>query len=176
MNTRVPVVFTAVLQRKDPRLPVYVVVPYAHVSDWKLEATTMVEGTINGQEFGRRSMKRMNASSYSDWFVEYTAQICKALDVGVGDELNISLRLAVSEIPQELQSLFAQNPSIRASWNALSEYARRTSTEHIRAGKTEVTRLRRAQAIANQLKPSCQVPRAHKPALRTARAVWPAIA
>ena len=93
MNTREPVVFTAALQRKDPRLPVYVVVPYAHVAHWKLEATTMVEGTINGQAFGRRSMKRMYTTSHSDWFVEYTAPICKALGVGVGDELKVSLRL-----------------------------------------------------------------------------------
>ena len=154
MNTPVPVVFTAALQRKDPRLPVFVVVPYAHVAHWNLEATTMVEGTINGQAFGRRSMKRMNTTSHSDWFVEYTAPICEALGIGVGDELDVSLLLAATGIPQELQALLAQDSSIQASWNSLSEYTRRTSTEHIRAGKTEATRLRRAQAIASQLKPS----------------------
>ena len=153
MSRPVPVVFTAALQRKDPRLPVYVVVPYAHVAQWKLEATTMVEGTIHGQAFGRRSMKRMNATSHSDWFVEFTAPICKALGVRVGDELKLSLRLAATEIPQELQALLAQDPSMQASWNSLSEYTRRTTMEHIRAGKTEVTRLRRALAIASQLKP-----------------------
>lgn len=151
MNTALPVVFTAELQRKDPRLPVYVVVPYVSVAHWRLEATAMVEGTINGKEFGRRSIKRMSPTSDSDWFVEYTAPICKAAGVGVGDQLNISLRLASTGNPEELETLFAKNPRARASWNSLSEYTRRTSAEHIRAGKAEATRMRRAHAVVSKL-------------------------
>jgi hypothetical protein len=152
MNTALPVVFTAELLRKDPKLPVYVVVPYVCVAGWKLEATTMVEGTINGQEFGRRSIKRMNSTSHSDWFVEYTAPICKAAGVSVGDKLNVSLRLAATGNPDELEALLAKSPRVRASCKSLSEYVRRSGAEHIRAGKTQATRSRRAQAIASKLK------------------------
>jgi len=152
MNAPPPVVFTAALQRKDLKLPVYLVVPFAYIADWKLEATVMIEGTINGQAFGRRSMKRMNARSDSDWFVEYTAPICKAIGVSVGDELNVMLCLASTETPSELEALLALSPSLRALWGSLSEYARRTSAEHIHAGKTEATRLRRAQAMVSKLK------------------------
>jgi Bacteriocin-protection, YdeI or OmpD-Associated/Domain of unknown function (DUF1905) len=152
MNKTLPVVLDAELLRKDPKLPVYVIVPYLCVANWKLESTVMVGGTINGVEFGRRSIKRMNPTNHSDWFIEYTAPICKAAGVGVGDKLNISLRLASTENPEELEALLANNPRVRASWNSLSEYARRTSGEHIRAGKTEATRLRRAQSIVSKLK------------------------
>lgn len=145
------IAFSASLQRKDPKLPVYVVVPYAQVAHWNLEATVMVEGTINGKPFGRRSIKRMNTTTDSDWFVEYTAPICKALGVEVGDELMVSLSLAATDMPNELEDLLSMNPGIRASWNALSKYTRRISAEHVRAGKTEATRLRRAQVIASKL-------------------------
>ena len=112
----------------------------------------MVEGTINGQAFGRRSMKKMTTTSHSDWFVEFTAPICKALGIKVGDALNVSLHLAATEVPKELEDQLSVSPSIRALWSSLSEYTRRTSAEHVRAGKTEATRLRRAQAIAIKLK------------------------
>ena len=62
--------FTAVLQRKDPNLPVYVVVPNALVANWGLDATKVVEGTVNCHPTGRRSMKRWNNARDSDWFVE----------------------------------------------------------------------------------------------------------
>lgn len=152
MKPGLPVVFTAALQRKDPKLPVYVLVPCAAVAHWQLEATTMVEGTINGQAFGRRSMKKMNATPHSDWFVEFTAPICKVLGVQVGDDLQVSLHLAASETPKELEDQLSVSPDIRALWSSLSEYTRRTGAEHVRAGKTEATRLRRAQAIAAKLR------------------------
>lgn len=111
----------------------------------------MVEGTVNGHAFGRRSMKKLNATSHSDWFVEYTAPLCKGLGINVGDELKVDLRLAATEIPRELDEQFSLNPNLHAFWSSRSEYARRISAEHVRAGKTETTRLRRAQAIASKL-------------------------
>ena len=146
------VVFTAELQRKDPRLPVYVVVSFAHVASWKLDATTMVEGSINGHVFGRRSMKRMHASDQSDWFFECTAPFCKAAGIEVGDKLTVSLLLASNELPAELEAALKLSPGLRAAWNSLSEYSRRTSAEHIRSAKTEATRERRAQALVGKLK------------------------
>ena len=151
MNAPSTTTFSAVLLRKDPRLPVYVVVPYARIAQWDLDATAIVEGTINGHSFGRRSVKRMDSSPTSDWFVDFTAPICKALGVAVGEELSVSMRLAPTEIPKELEALLAANPGARASWNSLPAYVRRTSEEHIRAGKGQSTRLRRAQAILSKL-------------------------
>jgi len=161
VKTPSPITFKAALQRKDLKLPVYVVVPYAQIAHWNIEATTMVEGNLNGQAFGRRSIKRMNAASDSDWFVEFTAPICKALGVEVGDELSVSLCLATTDTPKELEDVLSANPRLRAAWNAISDYYRRTSAEHVRAGKTEATRLRRAHAIASQLngRPPTGVPR-----------------
>ena len=153
MNAPSTTTFSAVLLRKDPRLPVYVVVPYARIAHWDLDATAIVEGTINGLSFGRRSLKRMDTSPRSDWFVDLTAPICKALGITVGDELSVSMRLAPTDIPEELEALLAANPGARASWNLLPAYVRRTSEEHIRAGKGQFTRLRRAQAILSKLGP-----------------------
>ncbi len=48
---------TARLQRKDPRLPVYVVISADHLKSWALAGTTVVEGSANGVDFGRRNLK-----------------------------------------------------------------------------------------------------------------------
>jgi hypothetical protein len=151
MNRPPPAAFTAVLQRKDPKLPVYVVVPFERIARWNLEATAVVEGSINGQALGRRTMKRMSASKQSNWFIECTAPFCRAAGIAVGDKLNVSLLLASNEQPVELEALLTASPSLQATWNSLSEYARRTSAEHVRAAKTEATRQRRAQAIVGKL-------------------------
>ena len=45
------------LQRKDPRLPMYVVIPNRYVQSWNLSGTTVIEGTANGFPLGRRTVK-----------------------------------------------------------------------------------------------------------------------
>ena len=97
-------------------------------------------------------MKRWNNAQDSDWFVEYTASYCKLAGIAVGDRLAIALWPARSALPDELDALLKTDSKLRSAWSNLSEYARRTSMEHIRAGKTAATRLRRAESWVDQIR------------------------
>ena len=147
-----PITLTAVLQRKDPRLPVYIVVPCENVAAWGLTGTTIVEGSINGHDFGRRSIKRWSSEEASDWFLEFTAPFCKAAGIEVGNQLDVSLKLASNAVPAELEVLLRNDPALLATWRQLSEYARRAGQEHIANAKSKVTRARRAAAIVDGLR------------------------
>jgi len=145
------VTFVADLERKHLKLPVYLVVPSAKAQALKLRSTEIVEGTVNGNLMGRRSIKRWDAADGSPWFVEFTSTFCKKAGITVGDKLNVTLWLASTALPIELEHALQSSPIIQARWNALTEYARRTSTEHVHAGKSPTTRSRRVAAIIANL-------------------------
>jgi hypothetical protein len=145
------VTFVADLERKHLKLPVYLVVPSAEAQALKLRSTEIVEGTVNGNLMGRRSIKRWDAADGSPWFVEFTSTFCKKAGITVGDKLNVTLWLASTALPIELEHALQSSPIIQARWNALTEYARRTSTEHVHAGKSPTTRSRRVAAIIANL-------------------------
>jgi hypothetical protein len=143
--------FRAVLLRKDPRLPVYIVVPHAVVAPWQLQATNVVEGSVNGCAMGRRTIKRWDASPGSPWFVEFTAPFCQAAGIAVGDGLDVSLVLAATDMPDELRAQLTGHAVAMAAWDRLSESKRRTAMEFVRSGKTANTRERRAASMAERL-------------------------
>lgn len=149
--TATAISFEAALERKQPGLPVYIVVPADHAQALGLRATAVVEGEVNGHDIGRRSIKRWENIERSPWFVEFTTPFCRKAGVAVGDPLSVSLRLASSALPEELERLLAHSPRLKAVWNSLSEYARRSSAEHVRAGKSAATRSRRAAVVASRL-------------------------
>jgi hypothetical protein len=138
------------LLRKDPRVPVYVVIPGRHVQSWGLAGTTVIEGTANGFPFGRRTIKALGKGS-DGWFVEFTAPFCKTAGLNVGDVVALELQLADASTPKELESLLSKNKKLTAAWQALSERERRDIGEHIRAAKAEATRERRAALVAERL-------------------------
>lgn len=140
----------AFLQRKHPRLPVYVVIPGSKVKPWSLTGTTVVEGSANGVDFGRRNIKAWGKGS-DDWFVEFTAPFCEAAGLAVGEELKLELRLADASTAPALATLLASDKRLAAAWLSLSDSARRDANEQVRAAKNETTRQRRAAAFASRL-------------------------
>lgn len=50
---------TGVIERKDLRLLRFMVIPSPAIAAWKLRETTVVEGTLNGHDLGRRSPEEM---------------------------------------------------------------------------------------------------------------------
>jgi hypothetical protein len=142
---------SARLQRKDPSLPVYVVIPGRHVQPWRLTGTKVIEGTANGVPFGRRTIKAWGKGA-DDWFVEFTAPFCKTASLSVGDRIALELRIADASTPPELDKILSKNKNMTAAWLALSERERRDAGEHIRAAKAQATRERRAVAIAEGLR------------------------
>lgn len=138
------------LQRKDPGLPVYVVVPGKFVKPWELSGTTIIEGTANGFPFGRRTIKAWGKGT-DDWFVEFTAPFCKTAGLNVGDDIVLELQLADTSTPEELQSLLTNSKKLSSLWLALPKRDRRDAGEYIRAGKALATREKRASAITEKL-------------------------
>jgi hypothetical protein len=150
MDTPHKVRITTVLQRKDPRLPVYVALPDHVVGPWQLTGTTIVEGTANGVAIGRRTIKAWGKGT-RDWFVEFTSPFCAKASIRVGDRVALDLNIADTSDPKELVETLVANKKLTASWNALSNAAKRDAAEHIRSGKTKQTRSRRAAILAKRL-------------------------
>lgn len=153
MNQPHAITFTATLQRKAPRLPVYVVVPHDTIAPWQLEATTVVEGTANGVTMGRRTIKRWDASAKAAWFIEFTAPFCQRAGISVGDRVTVVIVRAAADVPVELGAALAQAPAARAAWDELSGAKQRAVMEHVRAGQSAATRERRAALAAQRLAP-----------------------
>jgi hypothetical protein len=151
MSPRPVVQLSTRLQRKDPSLPVYVVIPGRHLQPWALTGTTIIEGTANGVSFGRRAIKAWGKGT-DDWFVEFTAPFCKAASLSVGDRIALELQIADASVPPELEKILSKNMDVAVAWHALSERERRDAGEHIRAAKAPATRERRAVAIAEGLR------------------------
>jgi hypothetical protein len=138
------------LLRKDPRLPVYVVVPGKIVASWKLTGTVVVEGTANGHLFGRRNLKAWGKGT-GDWFLEFTAPYCQSAGLNVGDSLYLAFSRADESTPAEIDSLLRGSKSLSRAWSGLSDSQRRDASEHVRAARNASTRERRAAAILGKL-------------------------
>jgi hypothetical protein len=139
------------LLRKDPRLPVYVVIPGKHVEPWALAGTTVIEGTANGISFGRRTIKAWGKAT-DDWFLEFTSPFCKTARLNVGDRVVLELQVADASVPKELKDVLLKSRDLMAAWEGLSERYRRETGEYIRAAKAQATRERRAAKVAEMLR------------------------
>ncbi|MDE2924635.1 MAG: YdeI/OmpD-associated family protein [Acidobacteriota bacterium] len=130
------------VERHQPDLPRYVVVPESAVAPWKLGGTTVVEGTAGGFDFGRRSLKRWDADR---WFLDLPGKWCRDAGVSTGDEVELTLRVASSALPAELARLIGESASAQAAWQRLTASQQRMLREHVLAAKRLETRERRAR-------------------------------
>lgn len=130
------------VERKDPSLPRFVVVPDDAVADWRLEGTTMVDVTIDGTDVGRRSLKRWRERG--GWFFDLTQDQAEGADVDVGKRITVELRRASTALPDELRDLLDEDPEACRRWESLTDSRRRMLAEHVRSAKRPETRARRA--------------------------------
>jgi len=142
--------FVTTLQRKDPRLPLYVVVPGALVCDWQLAGTTVVDGVVNGQSLGRRTLKAWGKGS-PDWFFDLPKAWCSAAGLTTGDPVTVSLQRADMTLPPELEQALARSPELASAWRALPPRWQRELSEHVRSAKTANGRLRRAGHVVSRI-------------------------
>lgn len=131
---------TAILERKHPGLPRFVVVPGAAVAAWRLDHTTVIEGTLNDVEMGRRSLKRWD----DNWFIDVPEPLCRRASVDTGSRVHLTLRIAPDRLPEELTRLIAKDRTARIAWERLTPSQKRMLREHIAAAKQRRTRERRA--------------------------------
>jgi hypothetical protein len=134
---------TAVIARKDPRLPRFVVIPSSTIDAWKLTQTTVVEGTLNGHELGRRSLKKWDERR---WFIELPQPLCERAKVDTGSRIRLQLEIASDSLPDELENLLVTNPAAKQAWDRLSQGSQRMLRENLAAAKQSATRAKRAAA------------------------------
>jgi Bacteriocin-protection, YdeI or OmpD-Associated/Domain of unknown function (DUF1905) len=142
---------TSKLLRKDPRLPVYVVIPGAVIAAWALTGTTVVEGTANGHSFGRRNLKAWGKGT-DDWFLDFTAPFCQTAGLAVGDSLTLVFSRADESPPVEIDTLLRASDVLKEAWSRLTDSQRRDASEHVRAAKTSATRERRAFEVFGKIR------------------------
>lgn len=137
-----PIHLEATVERHDAKMPRYVVVPASVVASWKLEETTVVEGTLNGIPLGRRTLKRWGDDR---WFVDLPERWCRRAGILTGDQSELVLKLASTELPKELAKLLAQSAEAKSCWDRLTASQQRMVCEDVLAAKRPETRARRAR-------------------------------
>src|SRR6185503_4147759 len=131
--------------RHNPQFSRLVTIPLDQIEPWELSETTTVEGTINGTDLGRRSLKRWDERKC--WWIDLPEPLCKKAKLETGDSVKLTLRLASEDLPAELEQLLKKNPAAKARWARLTQPQQRMLREEIFAAKTSATRLRRAEKI-----------------------------
>ena len=81
----------AKIQRKDPKLPRFIVVPSMLVAAWGVTENVTIVGELNGVDLGQRSLKRWDADR---WFIQVPEPVCKKANVDTGDMVTVTMLIA----------------------------------------------------------------------------------
>jgi hypothetical protein len=136
---------TSTVSRHHPQFSRLVTIPLAAISPWKLSDTTVIEGTINATELGRRSMKRWD--NHNCWWIDLPEPLCKRANLETGDEVTLKIRLASEDLPDELKELIEKSSKAKANWEKLTLAQQRMLREEIFAAKSSETRSRRVKKV-----------------------------
>src|SRR6185369_2980706 len=139
-----PITVTSTVTRHHPQFSRLVTIPLDVVAPWKLSETTVIEGTINDTELGRRSMKRWDDRNC--WWIDLPEPLCKRAKLETGDEVTLKIRLASEDLPDELSQVLKDRKA-RAKWNTLTQAQQRMLREDIYAAKSSEARTRRAMKV-----------------------------
>ena len=137
------ITLTSTVIRHHPQFARLVTIPLDVVAPWKLSDTTVIEGTINDTELGRRSMKRWDDRNC--WWIDLPEPLCNRANLETGDKVTLKIRLASEDLPDELEKLLAKDSKAKANWQRLTKGQQRMLREEIYAAKSSEARARRAQ-------------------------------
>lgn len=143
--------FRTELQRKDPRLPVFIRVRGEIVAPWKLREWKSVEGSLNGHAFGRRTIKDWGKDS-PDWFVEFLKPFLDRAGLHPGDTVDVELRLADMTTPPEMAARIKNDAVFARAYETLVPNHKRKAIEHYLEAKTAAGRTARLEKIARSIK------------------------
>jgi hypothetical protein len=143
--------FRTELQRKDPRLPVFIRIPGATVAPWQLTEWKSVEGSLNGHDFGRRTIKDWGKDS-PDWFVEFLRPYLAAAALKPGDTVDVELRLADMTMPPEMAARMANDAEFARAYEALIPNHKRNVIELYLSAKTPAGRTAKLEKISREIK------------------------
>jgi hypothetical protein len=149
--TRPPIRFRTTLQRKDPGLPVFIRIPGELVAPWKLSEWGSVQGTVNGHDFGRRTIKDWGKES-PDWFVEFLKPFLDLARLVPGEEVEVELWLADMAMPEEMAARMKSDADFARAYEALIPNHKRKAIEHYLEAKTPAGRTARLETISRSIK------------------------
>ena len=132
---------TVVIERKDPRVPRFVVIPAEAIQDWKLTGTTTITGTLKGVDMGRRGLKPWGDSR---WFIDLPERLCRKASVDTGHYAEVAIEVAPDVECVELTDLIAKNPAAKRTWDRLTPGNQRMLREYVLSAKQPATRAARA--------------------------------
>ena len=142
--------FRTELQRKHPDLPVFIRIPGEIVAPWQLTEWRTVEGSLNGHDFGRRSIK--DWSPGPDWFVEFLKPYLETANLRPGGVVDVELRLADMTMPPEMAARIKSDPEFARAHAALIPNHKRKVIEHYLEAKTPAGRTARLEKISRSIK------------------------
>ena len=143
--------FCTELQRKDAGLPVFIRIPGAVVAPWALSEWRTVEGSLNGHDFGRRTIKDWGKNS-PDWFVEFVKPYLAAAKLKPGDTVDVELRLADMTMPAELAERMSSDAEFASAYAALIPNHKRNVIELYLGAKTSAGRTAKLDKIDREIK------------------------
>jgi len=143
--------FRTELQRKHPDLPVFIRIPGAVVAPWQLTEWVTVEGSLNGHNFGRRTIKDWGKGS-PDWFVEFVKPFLDASGLKPGDPVDVELRLADMTVPDEIQARMDADAEFARAYEGLIPNHKRNVIELYLSAKTPAGRTAKLAKIDREIK------------------------
>lgn len=143
--------FRTVLQRKRPDLPVFIRIPGEIAAPWKLTDWKSVEGSLNGHDFGRRTIKDWGKDS-PDWFVEFLKPYLDKAGLKPRDAVDVELRLADMTMPDEIQARIDGDPEFARAYEALIPNHKRNVIEIYLSAKTPAGRTAKLDKIDREIK------------------------
>lgn len=136
------ITLSSTVTRHHPQFARLITIPLDAVAPWKISETTVIEGTINDTELGRRSMKRWDDRNC--WWIDLPEPLCKRAKLETGDEATLKIRLASEELPDELRQVL-KDAKAKAKWDRLTPAQQRMLREEIYSAKSSEARTRRAK-------------------------------
>lgn len=106
-----------VVRRSERRAFYFVIVPNAAVRSWGLGNSAVIDGELNGVELGRHFLNRVDERY---WYVGLSHAWCVRAEISPGDRVQLSFRIATTDLPHELARRISLFPSARQSWEAMS--------------------------------------------------------
>ena len=134
---------TSTVIRHHPQFSRLVTIPLDVIAPWKLANTTVIEGTINGVDLGRLSLKRWDDLNY--WWIDLPEPLCRKVNLETGTTVELIIRLASEDLPEELKNLLTQNLQAKERWAKLTKGQQRMLREEIWSARTTMTRTKSAE-------------------------------
>ena len=134
---------TSTVEHMHEGFPRFVCIPLEVVAPWGIEVTTTVEGTLNGVEIGRRSLKCWDDRKC--WWIDIPEPLRKKAGIDTGDKAQLSLHIASEDLPAELADLIAKNSTAKKNWESMTTGQQRMLREEIYAVKQPATKVARAK-------------------------------